>query len=66
MRHSIIRQVPYFNNGNSGPDALYVVDFYEDDKKVSTAEYPGKSIYFVEAAARNWDSGILDANKANG
>jgi len=65
MRHSAIRKVPFFGNGSNGPDTMYVVDFYEDDKQVGTAEYPGKSIYFVEAAARNWDQGILNANKAN-
>lgn len=63
MRHSTIRQLPFIGNGNEGPDTMYVVDFYEDSKKVGTAEYPGKSIHFAESAARNWDLGIIKDDK---
>ena len=67
MRHSTIRQLPYCDNGMSGPDTMYVVDMYEDGKKVGTNEFPDKSIHYAESFARNWDTGIIDnANKANG
>lgn len=59
MRHSTIRRVPCISFGNKGPDIMYVVDFYEDGKKVGTNEFPGKSIHYAESAARNWDQGIL-------
>lgn len=65
MRHSTIRQKAYIENGSSGPDTTYVVDFYEDGSKVETKEFPNKSIHYVESAARNWDLGILNnENKA--
>ena len=59
MRYSTIRQVPCISFGNKGPDIMYIVDFYEDGKKVGTNEFPGKSIHYAESAARNWDQGIL-------
>ena len=60
MRFSTIRQIPYIGNGAKGPDIMYVVDMYEDGKKVGTNEFPGKSIHYAESAARNWDLGILN------
>ena len=33
MRHSKVRCMPFSGNGSSGPDTIYVVDMYEDDKK---------------------------------
>ena len=67
MRYSTIRQIPYSGNGLLGPDIMYVVDMYEDGKKVGTNEFPDKSIHYAESFARNWDTGIIDnANKANG
>jgi len=63
MRHSTIRQVTYSSGGAAGPDMMYVVDLYEDAKKVGTKEYPGKSIHYVESAASNWDAGILKNDK---
>lgn len=62
-KSSVIRQVPFFGNGNDGPDTMYVVDFYENEKKVATTEFPNKSIHYVESAARNWDNGILKNGK---
>ena len=59
MRNSIIRQVPYVGSGSSGPDTMFVVDFYEDEKKIETREFPNKSIHYAESAARNWDEGII-------
>ena len=60
MRTSTIRQVPYLGSGASGPDTMFVVDFYEDEKKVETREFPNKSAYYAESAARNWDAGIIE------
>jgi len=59
MRYSTIRQIPHSANGLAGPDIMYVVDMYEDGKKVGTNEFPGKSIHYAEAFARNWDTGII-------
>lgn len=59
MRYSTIRQLLYSGNGNKGPDTIYIVDMYEDGKKVGTNEFPGKSIHYAEAFARNWDAGII-------
>lgn len=66
MRHSTIRCIPFSGNGSSGPDTIYVVDMYKDGRKVGTNEFPGKSIHYAEAFARNWDTGIIDENKTNG
>ena len=66
MRKScVIRKVPCFGDGNNGPDTMYVVDMYENERKVGTNEFPGKSIHYAESFARNWNEGILDnENKA--
>lgn len=66
MRHSKVRCMPFSGNGSSGPDTIYVVDMYEDGKKVGTNEFPGKSIHYAESFATNWDTGIIDENKTNG
>ena len=63
MRYSTIRQIPYSANGLSGPDIMYVVDMYEDGKKVGSNEFPGKSIHYAESFARNWDTGIIKDDK---
>ena len=34
---------------------MYVVDFYEDEERIETREFPNKSIHYAESAARNWD-----------
>lgn len=62
-KSSVIRQVPFFGNGNDGPDTMYVVDMYENERKVGTNEFPGKSIHYAEAFARNWDTGIIKNDK---
>jgi hypothetical protein len=59
MRSSVIRTIPYIAQGSKGPDTIFVVDFYEDNKKVSTQEFVDKSIHYAESAARNWDQGII-------
>ena len=64
-KSSVIRKVPCFGDGCNGPDTMYVVDMYENERKVGTNEFPGKSIHYAESFARNWDEGILDnENKA--
>ena len=62
-KSSVIRQVPYSGNGNNGPDTMYVVDLYENERKVGTNEFPGKSIHYAEAFARNWEEGIIKNDK---
>ena len=62
---SVIRKVPCIGEGCKGPDTMYVVDMYENECKVGTNEFPGKSVHYAESFARNWDEGILDnENKA--
>ena len=63
VKHSTIRQIPYSGNGLSGPDIMYVVDMYEDGKKVGTNEFPGKSSHYAESFAKNWDTGIIKNDK---
>lgn len=64
-KSSVVRKVPCFGDGCNGPDTMYVVDMYENERKVGTNEFPGKSIHYAESFARNWDEGILDnENKA--
>jgi hypothetical protein len=63
MRTSEIRQVPYIASGSSGPDTMFVVDFYEDEERIETREFPNKSIHYAESAARNWDAGIIENDK---
>jgi len=59
-KSSVIRKVPCIGEGCEGPDTMYVVDIYENDHKVGTNEFPGKSIHFAESFARKWDEGILN------
>ena len=66
MRKScVIRKVPCFGEGCNGPDTMYVVDMYENERKVGTNEFPGKSIYFVESFVENWEQGILDDKRTD-
>lgn len=62
-RSSVIRTEAYNGNGSSGPDTAYVVDFYENDRLVESRFFPNKSIYYVEDAARNWDTGVIKNDK---
>ena len=62
-KSSVIRKVPFSGSDNKGPDTMYVVDFYENEKKVGTAEFPNKSIHYAESAAENWEQGILKNDK---
>ena len=58
-RSSVIRQQPYIKNGSKGPDTCYVVEMYENETLIETRELPGKSFYYAESCARNWDEGII-------
>ena len=62
-RSSVIRQRPYNDSGSKGPDTCYVVDMYENDKLIETRELVGKSLYYEEDCARNWNEGIIDNDK---
>lgn len=37
----------------------FVVEFYENNKRVGEIEYPGKSYHYAYDAAENWITGIL-------
>tara|TARA_B110000483_G_scaffold234653_1_gene305042 strand:+ start:566 stop:757 length:192 start_codon:yes stop_codon:yes gene_type:complete len=63
MRTSTVRQIPYVGSGSSGPDTIYVVDFYENSIKIETREFVSKSVHYAESAARNWDAGIIKNDK---
>jgi hypothetical protein len=54
-RHSNIRLLSYCGKDNSGPDAAYAVDMFEDNDLVETRILPGKSIYYAEDLAENWE-----------
>jgi len=62
-RSSVIRQQPYNNGSSKGPDTCYVVDMYENEELIETRELVGKSLYYAEDCARNWDEGIIDNDK---
>lgn len=62
-RSSVIRQRPYHGNGSAGPDTYYVVEMYENEKLMEVRELPGKSFYYAEDCARNWDKGIIKDDK---
>jgi hypothetical protein len=62
-RTSVIRQQPYNNGSSKGPDTCYVVEMYENEKLIETRELVGKSLYYAEDCARNWDQGIIDNDK---
>jgi hypothetical protein len=61
-RYSKIRHVQAVGNnvsGSAGPDTMYVVDLYENNKLIETRELPGKSRYYAEDVSENWDTGII-------
>lgn len=53
-RKSVIRKMTSESVGE-----MFVVDLYENDRLVQTRELPGKSYYFAEDVASNWESGII-------
>ena len=46
-------------------DEVFVVQFYENNKRVGEIEYPNKSYYYVEDAAYNYIEGILTKETIN-
>jgi len=40
-------------------EEMFVVDLYENDRLVQTRSLPGKSYYFAEDVAFNWESGVI-------
>lgn len=43
----------------SRDSATLMLELYEHGQHYETVDYPGKSIHYVRAAARNWQAGIL-------
>lgn len=60
-RKSVIRKESYSAgpSGTGGPDTTYVVDLFENDKLMESREIPGKSIYYANDVAENWENGII-------
>lgn len=61
-RTSIIRSVPAFgsnDSGSAGPDMMFVVELYSDNKLVETRALPGKSKHYAYDVSENWDNGII-------
>lgn len=58
-RTAKIRKEPYGRNGSRGPDTTYVIDLFEDDTLLESRQVPGKSIYYAEDVAENWENGII-------
>lgn len=46
-------------SGSAGPDSMYVVDLFEDNKLVQTRELPGKSKSYADDVVENWNSGLI-------
>lgn len=52
--------VKKFNNASSrGPDVLYTVELWEDDNYVGLMDTTGKSLYYAQDVAENWETGII-------
>ena len=64
-RHSSIRKVTCDENTNRGPDSMFVVDLYENNKLIETRELPGKSSHYAYDVSERWDSGIINMEKSN-
>lgn len=58
-RKSVIRKTTYSSEDLRGPDTTYVVDLFENEKLVESREIPGKSIYYANDVAENWENGII-------
>lgn len=52
-RKSDIRKI------NTDSRETYVVDLYENDILVESRELPGKSIYYANDVAENWENYII-------
>ena len=47
------------DSGSGGPDTVFVVDLIENGRVVESRRLPGKSKYYAEDVARNWESGLI-------
>ena len=47
------------SSGSGGPDTMFVVDLIENGKVVESRKLPGKSKYYAEDVAANWESGLI-------
>tara|TARA_S200002703_G_scaffold75362_2_gene64990 strand:+ start:740 stop:952 length:213 start_codon:yes stop_codon:yes gene_type:complete len=65
-RHSVVRKKPYIGNGVQGPDTMYVVELYKDDRLVEERELPGKSKHYANSLSENWDEGRIDYENTTG
>lgn len=62
MRKAEIRKVQVQGNnesGSAGPDSMFVVDLFEDNKLIQTRELPGKSQSYAKDVVENWNSGLI-------
>ena len=46
-------------SGSNGPDKMFIVDLYENNKLVQTRELRGKSQAFANDVVENWNSGLI-------
>ena len=63
MKTTDIVRVGYYADGVRGPDHMYVVHMFENNVLIETRELPGKSIYYAESLAKNWEEGIIENDK---
>lgn len=49
--------------GDTGITQMHSVLMYEDDKLVENRTLPGKSIYYANDVAENWENGIIKTRK---
>lgn len=47
------------DNPAAGGDSMYVVDLYENGKLIQSRALPGKSRFYAEDVAENWNTGII-------
>ena len=64
-RTAKIRKVVWAGNGSSGPDTCFVVDLYEGSRLMESRELIGKSVYYAEDVAENWETGIIQLGETN-
>jgi hypothetical protein len=62
QRTSYIRKVSCVGenaSGSNGPDTMWVVDMFENGRKIETRSLPGKSRSYAESLSENWDTGVI-------
>lgn len=61
-RKAEIRSVPVAGSnesGSNGPDKMFIIDLYENNKLVQTRELRGKSQAFANDVVENWNAGLI-------